>query len=156
MRQNSCRFNSCKLGLLDHDKSTLTNSEKTHIRRKHTHKTHSVLLNGVMFRFSRDEANGNDYICICKKRLYGSYQGLENHVRGGKRGSYTQAPCQVIIDKSIEIAKSKNVCSDEKSPIQYYPAELFPGGEEARTKALQDESIDNDDNKDGNSDEDIS
>lgn len=125
MRANSCLFDRCKKGLLDRDHSTLTRTESDHVRRYHQHSTHVIGLKDVVFSFRRDPAQHNEYVCVCGT-LFSSYESLSIHVLGYKRTSYTQAPCRVFSDRTIELAKTRDICKDDKLPINYRPADVIP------------------------------
>ncbi|KAF9275736.1 hypothetical protein BGZ74_003862, partial [Mortierella antarctica] len=132
MRQNCCHYDYCKKGLLPEDQSTLAKHLSTlspkqvdHIRRYHAVRPpHLVGLKDAVFRFKRDPSQQNECVCWCGK-LISSYESLSIHIFGFQRESRTQRPCGDIVDKAIEISTTKDVCDDDKLPINYWPREVF-------------------------------
>ncbi|KAF9309239.1 hypothetical protein BG003_010002 [Podila horticola] len=125
MRQNCCRFDYCKRGLRDRHSSTLTPKQVDHVRRYHSDRPpHFVGLKDAVFRFKRDPSQHNECVCWCGK-LISSYESLSIHIFGFQRESRTQRPCGDIADKATKISSTKEVCGDDKLPINYWPAEVF-------------------------------
>ncbi|KAG0017210.1 hypothetical protein BGZ81_010849 [Podila clonocystis] len=126
MRQNCCHYDYCKKGLPARDPSTLSPKQVDHVRRYHAVRPppHFVGLKDAVFRFKRDPSQQNECVCWCGKFI-SSYESLSIHIFGFQRESRTQRPCGDIADKATEISTTKDVCDDDKLPINYWPAEVF-------------------------------
>ena len=136
MRENSCRFDTCRKKYLDREYDTLDDSQREHVRRYHRHATYAVSLNEAMFLFRRDPLQHNEYVCVCGT-LFSSYYSLKPHVLGSKRKKYTQVPCPEFSDKAIEVARSKDVCFDDKKPINYYPSEFIQPDDQDKQDGME-------------------
>ena len=121
--KNSCTFYICSKNLLDNDYNLLSSKEKEHVQLYHRRTTYRVGLKNTIFLFRRDLSRSNLYVCVCDT-LFTTRHNFKTHIFGSDRREYPQPPCQVISNKAIHVASTKEILNDNNKPINYFPVEF--------------------------------